>query len=87
MHIATKYDIGDELKDKVSGFIGIVLGITQYSTGCIHYGLSAQVLGKEGDVKNWEWFDETRLNLLKQEKIEFPVFDKKGGPQPNAPEM
>jgi hypothetical protein len=36
----TKFRMNDILKDRVSGFQGQVLGISFYSTGCIHYGLA-----------------------------------------------
>lgn len=59
-----KYEIGDVLKDKVTGFRGMVLGRTEYATGCKHYGLCPQKLTKEGKAPEWEWYDEMRLTKV-----------------------
>jgi hypothetical protein len=42
------------------------MGITLYATGCKHYGLAAMNVAKDGNVKNWEWFDESRLVFVKK---------------------
>ena len=83
MVINTKYGIGDELKDIVSGYKGIVMAITQYSTGCIHYGIIEKGQYKKED---WVWHDESRFKLVKSKVIEFAVNKKPtSGPFPNAP--
>jgi hypothetical protein len=64
MTIVSKFNMHDQLKDSVSGFAGQVLGITQYNTGCIHYGLAPRSLKPDGSVHTWEWFDESRLELV-----------------------
>lgn len=90
--IETKFKMGDVLKDKVTGFIGVVLCISRYSTGCTHYSIQAQKVGKDGKVADWETFDETRLVKTKQKSLSFdqPEQDKLkakpkrsvGGPAP-----
>jgi len=65
-----KYHLNDILQDNVSGFKGKCLGITVYSTGCIHYGLAPLKVKSDGTVANWEWFDETRIILIKTAKKE-----------------
>jgi len=64
----TKFGMKDVLKDEVSGFKGVVLGISFYDTGCIHYGLAPQQLKSDGSVHDWQWFDESRLVLVKKAK-------------------
>lgn len=66
-----KYGFGDLLLDKVSGFQGIVMGITMYATGCISYGVAPQVTKEDGSLHFWEWIDEIRLELKKEEAIKF----------------
>lgn len=84
-----KFKFGDELKEVVTGLTGIVMGITWYATGCKHYGLLERKLTKDGVTKDWQWFDEARLE--KTGKF-VDITGKKitGGPanhnQPNAPE-
>jgi hypothetical protein len=60
--------MNDILKDRVSGFKGMVLGITKYDTGCTHYGLAPTQVSKDGLVSDWQWFDESRLTLVKKAK-------------------
>lgn len=60
------YNLNDVLKDNVAGFKGKVLGITFYATGCIHYGLAPTKLKPDGSVGDWQWFDESRLVLVKK---------------------
>ena len=71
-----KYDIGDLLEEKVTGFQGIVMVIATYSTGCIHYGLcSRQKTNLESEIKetNWLWFDESRLKLKETNPLDFGI--------------
>ena len=81
-----KFDNGQVLKDKVSGFQGVVVGRTEYDTGCRHYGLQSQEL-HDGKPVDWEWFDESRLILVAGsenvlEKSRTPT----SGQFPNAPQ-
>ncbi len=81
-----KFDFGEKVKDIVTGFTGIVLGRTDYATGCRHYGLLNQKL-QDGKISDWIWLDENRLvSMGKKIKLNTPVKDP-GGPMPNAPEM
>lgn len=58
-----KHELLEAAKDKVTGFKGVILGRTQYATGCNTYGLCPQKLTKEGKRPEWEWFDEERVEL------------------------
>jgi len=79
-----KFNFYDVLKDKVSGFSGVCLARTEYATGCIHYGLLASKLNKEGKpFDNYEWFDTSRLILVKKSKKTNK--NKTGGLEHNAP--
>jgi hypothetical protein len=80
---STKFSMHDVLKDKVSGLKGVVLGITFYDTGCIHYGLAPQKLKEDGTVHDWTWFDESRLELVKSAVVE-KVLVRRSGPDMNA---
>ena len=55
-----KFELGEILIDKVTGFKGVAMGRTEYFTDCTHYGLLSQEL-KDGKPVEWQWFDETRL--------------------------
>lgn len=58
-----KFNLGEELKDKVTGFTGVVMGRTEYFTGCVHYGLASQNL-TDGKPLDWQWFDEKLLERV-----------------------
>lgn len=81
-----KYEIGSTVKDKVTGFKGVVMGQSHYFTGCDHYGLLSSKLGKDSKPMEWEWFDETRLVLVKGIKKVKPT-GRATSPGPNAPSM
>ena len=61
--------LGDMVKDQVSGFKGIVTAQIVYITGCVQYkvqpsnglGLKSR-LGVDGKVLEPEWFDEAQLD-------------------------
>jgi heat shock protein HspQ len=68
--IEHKFDLGDTLKEKVTGVVGVVLGITKYATDCIHYGIQAKIK-PDGSIPEWHWFDESRLDKVDGEKVVF----------------
>jgi hypothetical protein len=76
------FQLGQVMRDKITGFTGVCLGITQYLTGCTHCGLQSKEL-KDGAPTDWQWFDTTRLDIVEDKLIEN---GKCGGPQPNAPQ-
>jgi heat shock protein HspQ len=84
----SKYNLGDSLKDKVSGFTGVVMVVAFYSTGCTHYGLLSQKVSKDGKIPEWEWIDESRLSRVKKNVISFnKTGTKNSGPECNPPQM
>ena len=80
-----KFELGQELKEVVTGFRGMVMGRTDYYTGCNHYGLLSKKLNKAGAPTEWQWFDETRLTATGK-KLEIKN-KKTSGIEINAPEM
>ena len=80
-----KYENGDILKDKVTGYQGVVMVRAEYSTGCLHYGLQGNEL-KDGMPPNWEWLDSTRLELVKSAQVIFDIdTSKPSGSFPSGP--
>jgi hypothetical protein len=91
-----KFDLGDEVKDVVTGFKGIIRCKSRYLTGCDRYGLQSQILKEDGTPAGWVWFDENELELVKSKKIKIGnvIVNKdaepqlsivNGGPRPNPP--
>jgi hypothetical protein len=79
-----KFELGIEVKEIVTGFTGIIMGRSQYLTGCNQYGLLSRQLSKENTPEKWVWFDENRLQAT-GEKIELPKIEDPGfdGNHPN----
>lgn len=83
-----KYNLGDEVKDAISGFQGIVTARIDYITGCARYIVQPQTLGKEGEPHKSSTFDENTLELVQAGKVQIgnarkaqaEPGEKKGGP-------
>jgi hypothetical protein len=81
-----KFENGDKLRDKPSGFEGIVMVRAEYSTGCVHYGLLSQTL-KDGAPMDWHWIDQSRLELVAEKAVSFDVDPTKtSGAFPSGPQ-
>jgi len=78
------FELHEIVKDKVTGFAGVILGRTEYATGCNQYGVQPQKMTKEGKTPDWEWFDETRI-LATGNRIK--SLQDIGGPCPVAPSL
>lgn len=77
--------LGQKVKDKVTGFTGIVIGKAEYLTGCNQYGVQPKVT-KEQKVDSAIWFDEGRLEIVGPGIAPKEVAaKKKGGPRNDYP--
>lgn len=88
-----KFDFGDKVKNIINGITGIVMAYSFYSTGCIHYGIARQELDEDGDSREWKWYDETNLKLIKKGAVKLGSYnpitkklERNGGPVPNPPQ-
>lgn len=62
------FDLGDGVKDVVTGFEGTVVTITDYYKGALRAALQPQ--GSEDDPKpELEWFDTSRLRLVESHRV------------------
>jgi hypothetical protein len=72
---------GDTVKDKVTGFTGVVTGVAEYLTGCRQ--CCVQPAAKDGEFKAAHWFDDDRLSI-EPGTIRVNLDRKRdGGPQSN----
>ena len=87
LQVTFMFDTGAILKDRVTGFTGVVMCRTEYSTGCKHYGLASRKIPKGTEkLSEWEYFDESRLDPAKG-KVSFRNTERKpSGPFPNPPQ-
>jgi len=57
-----KFELGQKVEDKITGFSGIIMGRAQYLTQCNCYGILNQKLKDDTEKpKEWYWTDESRL--------------------------
>lgn len=54
------FDLGDEVKEKVTGFTGIVMAQVRYATGCMQLGVCSKEL-HEGKLIDWLYTDQERF--------------------------
>lgn len=73
-----KFNLGDKVKDTITGFKGIVTLRSQWLNACNTYGVQSQEL-KDGIPKERSHFDEPQLELIKEEIV--PASRETGGPE------
>ncbi len=78
--VSFRFNIGDEVKDKVTGMKGIVMVQAFYATGCSHFGIQQRSVSKEGKTPNYEYFDESRLELITEKVVDFNIKKPTSGP-------
>ncbi len=59
-----KFELGERVKDVVTGFVGVIMSRAEFLTGCAQYGVTSTKLDKDGKRHEWEYFDENRLVLF-----------------------
>lgn len=75
-----KFGLGDEVKDKVTGFKGAISGRTEWLYGCRRYTVQPTKL-KDGKPMDPLGFDEAALILIKAAGPGQKVQPRKGGPR------
>lgn len=63
-----KFELGSEVKDKITGYTGIVNSRSQWLTNCNTYGVKSKEL-KDGKPMDSVGFDEPSLELVEAEPI------------------
>ena len=82
-NIIPEFELGSKVKDKITGFKGIVIARTCWLNNCNTYGVRSQKL-KDGKIQDVEWFDEPQLKIVKQEV--FKARRSTGGPDRPVPQ-
>ena len=90
MSVQFEFELGQVLKDGVTGCTGVVMARAEYFTGCIHYALQSRKLDDKGTPLEWNWFDGSRLSATGQRvvlrKVDSPR-KARSGPMPTGPDM
>ena len=77
-----KFENGQKCKDKITGFTGTITGLVTYITGCNQYLISPKC-NDENVNSDAHWFDEDRIEIIKEEKIK--IKNSNNGPDRMAP--
>lgn len=85
-----KYDLGDRLQCRITGFQGVVTARVENVNGCLQYGLKPPI-DKDGKVADARFIDEAQLVLIDAGAVA-PVQSeptasapRTGGPQADTP--
>lgn len=62
-------DLGDKVKDVITGFTGIVIAKTKYINGCSRCGVQSTELGKDGLPTESIGFDDPQLRIIAKKKV------------------
>lgn len=76
-------NLGDEVKDKVSGFRGVAVARHEYLQGCLRISVQPPI-DKDGKLPDALAFDEPQLVVVKTARVATGQRDT-GGPAPYLP--
>jgi hypothetical protein len=84
MKMETRIGLGDLVKDRITGFEGIVTALTFYQYGCVRALVQPQGMGKDGKPIEPQVFDDPQLKIIRVGAIvpdeKEPEKKKKEGP-------
>lgn len=73
-----KFENGDEVVEKVTGFKGVITGTAFYLTGCTQHLITAKCERQDKEPIAL-WYDEGRLDFIKNSFTEADVKSKENG--------
>lgn len=74
-------ELGDEVRDLVTGLQGIATAKIDYLVGCRHIGVTLAHLNDDGVPFPVQWVDEPQLEVVKRHAVDIPI-----GYEPELPE-
>lgn len=77
-------NLGDKVRDPITGFYGIAICRCNYLQGCDRIAIQAPVKKNEEPI-GWQYFDEPQLKIVKRNVIE-QGSTKTGGWKPDDAE-
>jgi len=77
-------ELGQEVRDKVTGFSGIASGKSEYLSGCTHICIQPKVKRGNKELPEPQWFDEPMVEVIGKAKIK-KVTTNIGGPMLTKP--
>lgn len=83
----TVVELGDKVRDPITGFKGTAVAVTQWLFGCRRISIQPEGLDKDGDMFAVQAFDEPQLKVTKRANTPAKVVALRraeGGPRPNV---
>lgn len=79
--------LGDEVRDKVSGFTGIAVSKHTYLNGCDRFSVQPKLKKGEDKLPDTASFDAPQLEVLKTAAVDppTPITRRTGGPEKYMP--
>ena len=68
-----RHNLGDKVKDVVTGIVGIVISRSESLFGCNRYWLQPQE-HKDGKPADGGWYDEESLEVLEAKAVKRPSY-------------
>jgi hypothetical protein len=79
--VISNIELGDEVRDLVTGVQGIATAKIDYLVGCRHIGITLTSLNDDGVPFPVQWVDEPQLEVVKRHAVDIPI-----GYEPEPPE-
>lgn len=79
----SKVKLGDKVRDRVTGYEGTVIGITNWLNGCARLGVQGQERNENGMPNDAYWFDEFQAEIIKEKETK-KGSTATGGPRKDA---
>ncbi len=64
MEIKTKFELGDRLRCRISGLVGMADQFRVFINGCHQYSIQQSGIDKDGKIKTSYWIDEAQLEFI-----------------------
>lgn len=61
-----RVELGDRVKDRITGYTGIAHCMTKWINGCIRFAVQPEQLDKDGKVVEDRYFDEGQLEIVQK---------------------
>lgn len=82
--MSSAIELGDLVRDKVTGFAGVVTGYYSFLSGCDQCRVQPRELSDKGNIQMTEQFDVLQLELVEKAVVVIdarPKSKRSGGPQ------
>ena len=73
-----RIQLGDNVRDTISGFEGVATARVEYLYGCRRVTVTPRTIDKDGKPVEPQYFDEAQLEVIKKPKQEAKTEHKSG---------